>query len=139
MKLNGALGAPWAVFGHEAYPTLEEKAAVLLYHVARAHAWWNGNKRMALVITLLFLAINDRWWTMVGDGAYKLVCYVADDATKREDALKVATGVFAAGLDPLPDELAAALAQLRARGSAGVELERAGRDIIRSYLARGAS
>lgn len=87
---------------------------MLLYHVTRAHAWWNGNKRMALVITMLFLAINDRWW-VVGDAAYKLVCYVADETTSREDALTVATGVFSQGMDPLPEDLAKDLAKLRSQ------------------------
>ncbi len=61
-KLASALAAPRQSFGGvEMYPSLEMKAAVLLYRLAKAHALPNANKRIALLSTLLFLACNDRW------------------------------------------------------------------------------
>jgi death-on-curing protein len=62
-KLEAALAAPQrTVFGFEPYPELHDKAAILLYSMAKAHAWGNGNKRMSFVATLLFLGINGCWW-----------------------------------------------------------------------------
>ncbi|MGF1566169.1 MAG: type II toxin-antitoxin system death-on-curing family toxin [Flavobacteriales bacterium] len=40
------------------YPTLEEKAAMLLYLVTKNHAFIDGNKRIAAACFLLFLERN---------------------------------------------------------------------------------
>jgi len=54
-----ALAAPSAGFGEtDAYPTLLEKAAVLLEHLARNHPLPDGNKRTAFFLTGLFLENN---------------------------------------------------------------------------------
>lgn len=46
-------------FGDEDfYPTLEEKAATLLYLVVKNHAFVDGNKRIAAACFLLFLNVN---------------------------------------------------------------------------------
>jgi hypothetical protein len=54
-------------------------------------------------------------WTILGDGAYELVRYVAHEDTTREDAIFLATGIFTKSLDPLPDDLIQSLAAVRAR------------------------
>jgi death-on-curing protein len=55
-----ALGAPRAGFGDvEAYPTILEKAAILLERVARNHPLPDGNKRTAFFLMGLFLEAND--------------------------------------------------------------------------------
>lgn len=41
------------------YPTVLEKAVYLLVGINKGHFFSNGNKRLALVVTTLFLAIND--------------------------------------------------------------------------------
>jgi death-on-curing protein len=54
-----ALAAPRAGFGDvEAYPTIPEKAAILLEHLARNHPLPDGNKRTAFFLTGLFLEAN---------------------------------------------------------------------------------
>ncbi len=56
---ESALAAPFAGFGdQDAYPTLEQKAAVLLERLARNHPLPDGNKRVALAMTIDFLANN---------------------------------------------------------------------------------
>ena len=47
-----------SAFGEDAYPTLHEKAAVLLHSLARNHPFTDGNKRTATVGALFLLAIN---------------------------------------------------------------------------------
>jgi death-on-curing family protein len=42
----------------EAYPSIEEKAAMLLYLVVKNHAFVDGNKRIAAACFLLFLDRN---------------------------------------------------------------------------------
>ncbi|MDY2728196.1 MAG: Fic family protein [Candidatus Onthovivens sp.] len=47
-KLNGILAAVYQdVFGQEVYPTLEEKAAHLLYFLVKDHPFVDGCKRIA--------------------------------------------------------------------------------------------
>jgi death-on-curing protein len=47
-----------SAFGADAFPTLEEKAAVLLHGIARYHPFRDGNKRTATVATLFMLEVN---------------------------------------------------------------------------------
>ncbi len=76
--LQSALGRPHAsVFGTDAYPTLETKAAALLHSLARNHALVDGNKRLALAATLAFLGMNGHPLTLTNDEAYDLVMEVA--------------------------------------------------------------
>ncbi len=76
--LQSALGRPQAsVFGTDAYPTLEAKAAALLHSLARNHALVDGNKRLALAATLAFLGMNGHRLTLTNDEAYDLVMEVA--------------------------------------------------------------
>ena len=58
-KLESALLRPSAeAFGTEAYPSLAEKAAVLLQGIVIAHPFLDGNKRAGLAAMLLFLEMN---------------------------------------------------------------------------------
>lgn len=57
--LLSALQAPKASFdGQEMYPSIYEKAAVYLYHIAKNHSFNDGNKRTAYVAVLAFLKAN---------------------------------------------------------------------------------
>lgn len=76
--LESALGRPQAsVFGSDAYPSLEEKAAALLHSLARNHALADGNERLALAATIAFLGVNGRRLTLTNDEAYDWVMEVA--------------------------------------------------------------
>ena len=66
-----------AVFGTDAYETVEEKAAALLHSLVRNHALIDGNKRLALAATIAFLGINGRRLTWSNDQAYELIIEVA--------------------------------------------------------------
>lgn len=58
---ESALATPRAGFGdQDAYPTLVEKAAVLIEHLARNHPLPDGNKRAAFLSAWLFLEANGR-------------------------------------------------------------------------------
>lgn len=60
---ESALAAPAAGFAdHEEYPSFATKAAVLLQRVASNHALPDGNKRTALLCTILFANINGLTW-----------------------------------------------------------------------------
>ena len=60
-KLNGILEAVYQnVFGTELYPTLEDKAAHLLYFLVKDHPFADGCKRIAATLFLEFLNKNKR-------------------------------------------------------------------------------
>ena len=58
-SFKGSIGNIYQSFdGHEVYPTLEEKAANLLYLVTKNHSFSDGNKRIAATMFLYFLDKN---------------------------------------------------------------------------------
>lgn len=60
-SLHGALGAIHQTFdGKELYPSLEEKAAHLLYFLVKNHSFADGNKRIGAALFLWFLEKNGR-------------------------------------------------------------------------------
>jgi death on curing protein len=57
--LHSAIGqVEQAVFGEDAYPTVQEKAAAYAYFLARNHPFVDGNKRTAAAAMLVFLELN---------------------------------------------------------------------------------
>lgn len=57
--LEASVGRPMqSVFGEDAYPTMEEKAAALLHSIARNHPFADGNKRTATVAMIFMLQVN---------------------------------------------------------------------------------
>ena len=58
-SFKGSIGNIYQSFaGQEIYPSLEEKAANLLYFVTKNHSFWDGNKRIAAAMFLYFLDRN---------------------------------------------------------------------------------
>ena len=84
--LESALARPQAsVFGRDAYPAIDEKAAALLHSLARNHALVDGNKRLALAALLAFYGINGHRLTLTNDEAYELVMNIATGALDAVD------------------------------------------------------
>jgi prophage maintenance system killer protein len=58
-SFRGSIGNIYQSFGgQDLYPTLEEKAAHLLYFVTKNHSFLDGNKRIAATMFLYFLDKN---------------------------------------------------------------------------------
>ena len=56
---TGSIGQIYQTFGgQELYPSVEEKAAMLLYLVTKNHSFSDGNKRIAATLFLWFLNNN---------------------------------------------------------------------------------
>ncbi|MFM8794503.1 MAG: type II toxin-antitoxin system death-on-curing family toxin [Acidimicrobiales bacterium] len=57
--VDSALHSPQATFdGVDLIPTIQEKAATLCRHMCLNHPFPDGNKRMAWIVTVLFLELN---------------------------------------------------------------------------------
>jgi death-on-curing protein len=76
--LDSACHRPRASFlGQEAYPTLTGKAAALMHSLAGNHPLTDGNKRLALLATVVFLRINGYVLDLTDDEAFALTMSVA--------------------------------------------------------------
>ena len=59
-SFKGSIGAIYQTFGGaDVYPTVQEKAANLLYFITKNHSFSDGNKRIAASIFLYFLDKNE--------------------------------------------------------------------------------
>ncbi len=76
--LYSALARPSAsMFGVDAYPTIEGKAAALISSLAQNHPLFDGNKRLSLFLTFAFIRLNGFELTFTDDEAFELVLAVA--------------------------------------------------------------
>ncbi|MCM8625126.1 virulence protein RhuM/Fic/DOC family protein [Accumulibacter sp.] len=92
--LASALGAVMQTFaGEELYPSLEEKAAQLLYLLVKNHAFVDGNKRIAAALFLWFLERNGALrhpdgTPRISDGALvALTLMIAESRPQEKDVL----------------------------------------------------
>lgn len=77
--LDSAAHRPAAtVFGDDAYPDLDTKAAVLLESIALNHPLVDGNKRLAWLAVVVFYGINGLALNAPHDPAFELVVGVAE-------------------------------------------------------------
>lgn len=85
--LFSALARPAAsMFGEEAYPGIEEKAAALLSSLSQNHALFDGNRRISLILTFVFLELNGYDVVFGDDDAFDLVM-AASQSQQDVDAL----------------------------------------------------
>ncbi|KQV03109.1 death-on-curing protein [Microbacterium sp. Root322] len=91
--LFSALARPSAgMFGVDAYPTFTEKAAALISSVAQNHALFDGNKRISLYLTFIFIRLNGYEVTFTNDEAFD---FVLDVAQSRLDLHQIAQVISA--------------------------------------------
>ena len=84
--LSAAAHAPQASFdGTDLYPSIQEKAAVLGFQIARNHPLLDGNKLLAISATIQFLMVNDYQLEFDVDDAEQIVLKLAaGELTKDE-------------------------------------------------------
>lgn len=72
--LDAAVHRPRStLFGVDAYPDLDTKAAALLHSLVRNHCLVDGNERLSWVAVVVFYSINDVSLEALEDPAYDLV------------------------------------------------------------------
>ncbi len=77
-----------SLYGQDAYPSLHEKAAVLLESLARNHALIDGNKRIAWLSTVVFFDLNRFVLDAPDDDAYELIIAVATGTVDHAEAAR---------------------------------------------------
>ena len=60
---------------------------MLFYLMIKNHPFENGNKRIAVMTLIVFLAINDKWLTVGRDNLYKIAVYVAESKPNTKDVI----------------------------------------------------
>lgn len=85
--LDSAVHRPQAsVFGVDAYPNIDEKAAALLESLVRNHTLIDGNKRLGWLAIVVFYGGNDITLDAPDDEAYDLVIAMASGASTYQEA-----------------------------------------------------
>ena len=77
-----------SVYGEDAYPDLDAKAAALLHSIVTGHALVDGNKRLGWVSVRLFYRLNGSNLRVPIDDAEALVIAIADGSLR--DVQKIA-------------------------------------------------
>ena len=86
--LDGILGAVSQSFaGQDLYPSIEEKAAHLLYFVIKDHPFTDGNKRIGSFLFLLFLQSNQHRTLPDDQALVALTLLIASSAPEQKDLL----------------------------------------------------
>src|SRR3989344_268172 len=87
-KLESALGAPQQTYdAHLLYPTLPRQAAILFYEMIKLHPFQNGNKRIATVTLMVFLALNMQWLQTDWRELYDEAIIVASSRVENRDGV----------------------------------------------------
>lgn len=77
-RLESCLEQPFAMFAdRQLYPGFANKAAALFYLIIKNHPFENGNKRMSVMLCLVFFYKNGRWLNIAPEALYELACLVA--------------------------------------------------------------
>ena len=93
-SFKGSIGAVYQSFGGEdLYPTLEEKAAMLLYLITKNHSFSDGNKRIAASCFLYFLDKNNMLYkndkpTIDNGTLFALTLLIAESNPKEMETMK---------------------------------------------------
>ena len=94
-SFKSTLGTIYQTFNKkELYPSLEEKAAMLLYLAIKNHSFIDGNKRIAAAIFLMYLSKNNFLYNSDGekriaDNALVAICLmIAASDPKEKDIIK---------------------------------------------------
>ncbi len=83
--LLSALAQPLSTFdGQYLHHTLYDKASAYLFHICQNHPFIDGNKRVAVVSALMFLALNDSPIDYNASALEQLTFEVAQGKIKKE-------------------------------------------------------
>lgn len=87
-KLESILSQQFGYFGHDEYPNIYDKSAMLLYFLTKGHCFVDGNKRVGLGAMLYMFAINEYEDISEEDDWYELTYEVASSEYRQDDIKK---------------------------------------------------
>jgi death-on-curing protein len=87
--LSSTIYIPQAGFGGEYFhKTIPAMAAAYAFHICQNHPFIDGNKRVALASSLVFLDINGHTFNCKGEMVYEEIVKVAKGELKKEEVIK---------------------------------------------------
>ncbi len=87
------------VYGEDAYPDLDAKAAALLHSIVTGHALVDGNKRLGWVAVRLYYRLNERDLRAPIDDAFDLVAAIADGSLRDVASIAARLRAWSSELD----------------------------------------
>lgn len=85
-RLESCLAQPFVTSnGRYVHYRLTKRAAVLFYFIAKNQCFMNGNKRMAVTLTMVFFYINKKWLNMPNKDLYDIACEVGKSEPKKQE------------------------------------------------------
>jgi len=84
-KIESILSQQFGCFGHDEYPSVFDKAAMLLYYLVKGHCFVDGNKRVGYYAMVAMLRINGYKEYFDSDFGYKLTIDVATSHYRRNE------------------------------------------------------
>jgi death-on-curing protein len=84
-KLESCLAQPFqTVGGKYMYYSFISRVALLFYLITKNHCFYNGNKRMAVTLTMTFCYKNKRWLNIPPMELYRVAKQVAESSPKNQ-------------------------------------------------------
>lgn len=75
-------------YGIEVYKAIEDKAAAIFYHINKGHIFQNGNKRLSIACTVVFLILNGYELTIDADTMTKKALEIANSDPNNFEQVK---------------------------------------------------
>lgn len=76
-KIDSIIAQQYPLFGYDKYPTIFEKAAMLMYFFVKGHCFVDGNKRVGVQSAIVFLSVNGYEDNLDDDEGYEKTIEVA--------------------------------------------------------------
>ena len=76
-RIESILAQQYPIFGHDKYPTVFQKAAMLMYFFIKGHCFVDGNKRVGIQSAIVFLDVNGYDDKLIDEEGYRKTIEVA--------------------------------------------------------------
>lgn len=87
--LESAVGMPMATYGGELlHPDIAAMAGAYLFHISKAHAFVDGNKRTAWAAALVFVVLNGHDIEASNDEVIEIGLAVADGSMAKSELIE---------------------------------------------------
>ncbi len=88
-RLESIIAIPQKTFGgQDLYKSLNEKAACYLYFITKLHPFNNGNKRISIVATYVFLKLNSVEFLVNENKMYDFAKKITNSHNKQDEEFK---------------------------------------------------
>lgn len=101
-RLESCLAQPFQTFGGKyLHHTFLKRAAILFYLIARSQCFVNGNKRMAVTLTMVFFYKNKKWLNIPEKDLYDIARNVGKSRPNQQDnVVKALQATFKTYMSP---------------------------------------